>query len=104
MLLRRAAALLFLAMASLDLCGVEREVQGKHLVIVLDQSKDRIARGQTAVLTAKIKLPPGFHVYAPGIEPPYQPIALRFDSVSGATISAVRFPKAKSLRLEAIGE
>ena len=96
--------LFFLLLACAYSVAAEREIPGKHLVIAVDQSKTQVTRGEKVVLTAKIKLPPGFHVYAPGIEPPYQPIGLRFEPVAGAKISPVRFPKAKSLRLEAIGE
>jgi DsbC/DsbD-like thiol-disulfide interchange protein len=81
-----------------------REIQGKHLSVVLDQSRDSAVPGAKVTLTAQIKLPLGMHVYAPSIEPPYKPIKLTIDAPKGVKISPVRYPEGKKLRLEAIDE
>jgi DsbC/DsbD-like thiol-disulfide interchange protein len=96
--------LFLLALIAIDLGAAEREVHGKHLTVVLDQSKEQIARGETAVLTANVKLSPGMHVYAPGIEPPYLPIELKLERNASAEVSRVRYPVAKRLHLAAVDE
>lgn len=99
---RTLVALLSVAV-SIGAFAAERQVRGKHLTVVLDQSREQLPAGGSAVLTAKVQLPPDFHVYAPGVEAPYRPIVLRLDPVAGVK-TAVHFPPGKPLRLEAIGE
>ena len=84
--------------------AAEREIQGKHLSVALNQSHDSARPGAKVTLTAQIKLPPGMHVYAPAIEPPYKPIKLAIESPRGVKVSPVRYPEGKKLRLEAIDE
>lgn len=99
---RFAAALVLLSL--LPVFAAEREIQGKHLRVALDQSQDSAAPGAKVTLTAQIKLGQGMHVYAPSIEPPYKPIQLTIEPSPTMKISAVRYPEAKKLHLEAIGE
>jgi hypothetical protein len=84
--------------------AAEREIQGKHLSVALDQSRDTGAPGAKVTLTAQVRLPQGMHVYAPTIEPPYKPIKLAIESPRGVKVSPVRYPEGKKLRLEAIDE
>lgn len=95
---------LLLLFSFLPVHAAEREIQGKHLNVVLNQSRDSVAPGAKVTLTAQIKLPMGMHVYAPSIEPPYKPIKLAFESPRGVRVSGVRYPEGKKLRLEAIDE
>jgi hypothetical protein len=80
----------------------ERVIESKHLRVLLNQSRDAVAVGGTATLTAQVQLPAKMHVYAPSIEPPYKPIALTLEAPAGVKLSAVRYPQSKKLRLEAI--
>jgi DsbC/DsbD-like thiol-disulfide interchange protein len=84
--------------------AAEREIEGKHLRVALNQSRDSVPAGGKVTLTAQVKLPPGMHVYAPPIEPPYKPIKLSIDSPKGMKVSTVRYPEGKKLHLQAIGE
>lgn len=99
---RLTAALVLLSF--LPVYAAEREIQGKHLRVALDQSQDSAAPGAKVTLTAQIKLAPGMHVYAPSIEPPYRPIQLTIEPSHTMKLSAVRYPEAKKLHLDAIGE
>jgi DsbC/DsbD-like thiol-disulfide interchange protein len=101
--MRRLQSLLLL-LSLVTAYAAEREIQGKHLSVVLDQSRDSAGPGAKVTLTAQVKLPPGMHVYAPSIEPPYKPIKLTIDSPQGVKVSPVRYPEGKKLRLEAIDE
>ena len=93
-----------LAFCLLPAYAAEREIQGKHLTVALNQSRDSAAPGAKVTLTAQVKLAPGMHVYAPSIEPPYKPIQLTIEPSRSMKISAVRYPEAKKLHLEAIDE
>jgi DsbC/DsbD-like thiol-disulfide interchange protein len=95
---------LFLLFSLLPVYGAEREIQGKHLRIGLNQSQDSAAPGAKIMLTAQVKLAPGMHVYAPSIKPPYKPIQLTIEPSRSMKISAVRYPEAKKLHLDAIDE
>ena len=99
---RYLAVLLLLSL--LPVYGAEREIQGKHLRVALNQSQDSAAPGAKITLAAQIKLGPGMHVYAPSIEPPYKPIQLTIEPSRGLKVSAVRYPEAKKLHLDAIDE
>lgn len=94
--------LLFLSL--LPVYAAEREIQGKHLRVVLNQSQESAVPGAKVTLTAQVKLAPGMHVYAPPIEPPYKPIQLTIESPRSLKVSAVRYPEAKKLHLDAIDE
>jgi DsbC/DsbD-like thiol-disulfide interchange protein len=102
-MMTRALSLLLL-FSFLPVHAAEREVQGKHLSVTLNQSRDSAIPGARVTLTAQIKLPPGMHVYAPSIEPPYKPIKLTIQAPRDAKISSIRYPEGKKLHLEAIDE
>jgi len=93
-----------LALLTLVAFAGERVIESKHLRVLLGQSHDAVATGETATLTAQVQLPPKMHVYAPSIEPPYKPIVLTVEAPAGVKVSAVRYPQSKKLRLEAIDE
>lgn len=93
-----------LAFCLLPAYAAEREIQGKHLTVALNQSRDSAAPGAKVTLTAQVKLAPGMHVYAPSIEPPYKPIQLTIEPSRSMKISAVRYPEPKKLHLDAIDE
>ena len=69
MMTRFLAVLLLLS--SLSVYAAEREIQGKHLVVGLNESPDSASPGNKVTLEAQIKHTPKMHVYAPSIEPPY---------------------------------
>lgn len=93
-----------LLVLSLPVYAAEREIQGKHLRVALSQSRDAVAQGAKVTLSAQLKLATGMHVYAPRIEPPYKPIQLSIEPPQGVKVSAVRYPDAKKLHLDAIDE
>lgn len=93
-----------LVFSLLPVYAAEREIQGKHLRVGLTQSQESGGPGTKVTLTAQVKLAPGMHVYAPSIEPPYRPIRLALEPAHGVKISAVRYPEAKKLHLDAIDE
>src|SRR5262249_51764813 len=84
--------------------AAEREIEGKHLRLALTQSLDSVPAGGKVTLSAQVKLPPGMHVYAPPIEPPYRPIKLSIESPKGVKVSTVRYPEGKKLHLQAIDD
>ncbi len=93
-----------LVFSLLPVYAAEREIQGKHLRIGLNQSLESLGPGAKVTLIAQVKLAPGMHVYAPSIEPPYRPIRLALEPAHGVKISAVHYPEAKKLHLDAIDE
>jgi hypothetical protein len=54
-------------------------------------------------LGTEIELPPGVHVYSPGVKG-YKPIQLALQPVSGIELSPATYPNSKVLYLEAIQE
>ena len=94
----------FLALSLLPVYAAEREIQGKHLRVALNQSQESAAPGAKVTLSAQLRLAPGMHVYAPPIEPPYKPIQLTIEPPRTLKLSAVRYPEAKKLHLDAINE
>jgi DsbC/DsbD-like thiol-disulfide interchange protein len=102
MMSRLLSLLLLFSLVSVH--AAERELEGKHLRVALNQSRDSITPGGKVTITAQVKLPPGMHVYAPSIEPPYKPIQLTIESPAGLKVSPVRYPAPKKLHLQAIDE
>ena len=62
-----------------------------------------MAPGSRVTLGAEIELPPGVHVYSPGVKG-YKPIQLELQPRSGIELSQVTYPNSKILYLEAIQE
>ncbi|HET6930556.1 MAG TPA: protein-disulfide reductase DsbD domain-containing protein [Candidatus Acidoferrum sp.] len=62
-----------------------------------------MAPGSRVTLAAEIELPPGVHVYSPGVKG-YKPIQLELRPDSGIELSDAVYPNSKVLYLEAIQE
>jgi DsbC/DsbD-like thiol-disulfide interchange protein len=62
-----------------------------------------VAPGSRVTLSVEIELPPGVHVYSPGVKG-YKPIQLELQPRSGIELSDVSYPKSNILYLEAIQE
>jgi hypothetical protein len=71
----------------------------KHLTVSSAASSARVRSGQRIALTLDVELRPKMHVYAPGVEGGYIPIAW---TMTGA--HDVTFPPSRKLRLPAINE
>jgi len=82
---------------------VTQNVEASHLRLSLTQSDRAVAPGSRVTLVAEIELPPGVHVYSPGVKG-YKPIQLELRPNSGIEISAATYPNSKVLYLEAIQE
>jgi hypothetical protein len=70
----------------------------------LSQSAETVKPGGHIELSATVTLQPNLHVYAPGIEPPYKPIALRIEPDSKLRFATTKYPTSKKLHLAAIDE
>jgi DsbC/DsbD-like thiol-disulfide interchange protein len=62
-----------------------------------------VSPGSRFTVTAKIELPPGTHLYAPGAKG-YKPIQLTLDVPAELKLQPVRYPEAKVLYLPVIQE
>jgi len=82
---------------------VRQNVEAPHLWLSLSQSDHVVAPGSRVTLAAEIELPPGVHVYSPGVKG-YEPIQLELQARSGIELSQVIYPNSKILHLEAIQE
>ena len=82
---------------------VSQNVEAPHLLLSLAQSDRAVAPGSRVTLAAEIELPPGVHVYSPGVKG-YKPIQLELLPRSGIELSDVAYPNSKILYLEAIQE
>lgn len=82
---------------------VVRKIEAPHLQLALAQSDRTVVPGSRVTLTAEIELPPGVHVYAPGVNG-YKPIQLTLEPISGIDPSPAIYPSPKILYLEAIQE
>jgi len=78
-------------------------VEAPHLRLMLAQSDHAVAPGSRVTLTAEIELPPGVHVYSPGVAG-YKPIQLILHPSGGIEPAPVNYPRPKILYLEAIKE
>jgi hypothetical protein len=82
---------------------VNGKVEAPHLRLALTQSDLNVVPGSRVTLIAEIELPPGTHVYSPGVQG-YRPIQLELHEVSGVELAPVAYPGSKILYLEAIQE
>jgi AhpC/TSA family/Disulphide bond corrector protein DsbC len=82
---------------------VSQNVDAPHLRLSLTQSDNAVAPGSRVTLAAEIELPPGVHVYSPGVKG-YRPIQLELQPRSGIELSQVTYPNSEILYLEAIQE
>jgi hypothetical protein len=82
---------------------VTENVTTSHLQLTLAQSDRRVIPGGRVSLIADIELPPGVHVYSPGVQG-YKPIQLTLQGPPGTELQPVVYPKSQILYLEAIRE
>ncbi len=82
----------------------EKSIAAPHLALELSQSDASIAVGNRATLVATVSLPPDIHVYAPGVQGGYKPVALELEPTPGTKLRPVHYPQAKVLLLPAIQE
>jgi hypothetical protein len=82
---------------------VGQNVEAPHLRLRPAQSDSAVAPGSRVTLSVEIELPPGVHVYSPGVKG-YKPIQLELQPRSGIEFSEVSYPKSNILYLEAIQE
>jgi hypothetical protein len=82
---------------------VGQNVEAPHLRLTAAQSDLAVAPGSRVTLAAEIELPPGVHVYSPGVKG-YKPIQLVLEQHSGIEISDAIYPNPQVLYLEAIQE
>ena len=82
---------------------VTDNVQAPNLALAIEQSDRTAFPGGRITLTAEVRLPPGVHVYAPGVHG-YKPIALVMDPAPAVDLKPLNYPRAKVLYLPAIKE
>ena len=77
--------------------------EAPHLNVALEQS-DRVGvPGSRITLTAKVRLPPDVHVYAPGTKG-YKPVSLVINSAPEVELKPPVYPRAEVLFMPAINE
>ena len=82
---------------------VSQNLDAPHLRLTLEQSDREVIAGSRVSLIAEIELPPGVHVYAPGVQG-YKPIHLDLPEASGIQFAPAIYPSPQILYLEAIQE
>jgi hypothetical protein len=82
---------------------VRQNVEAPHLQLTLAQSDRTVVSGNRVTLAAEIELPPGVHVYSPGVAG-YKPIQLVLHPSGKIQLSPVNYPSPKILYLQAIKE
>jgi cytochrome c553 len=82
----------------------ERTITAPHLTVTLTQSDSAIIPGNRATLVAVVTLPPGIHVYAPGVQGGYKPTTLELEPTTGVLVRQLSYPTSRVLLLPAIGE
>jgi len=82
---------------------VRENIEAPHLQLTLTQSDRTVVSGNRITLAAEIELPPGVHVYSPGVAG-YKPIQLVLHPSGKIQLSPVNYPSSKVLYLEAIKE
>ena len=83
--------------------GTGRDVSAPYIKLRLYQSDKVVGPGSQFTVTAEVELPPGTHVYAPGVKG-YKPIQLTVYVPAELKLQPVRYPEAKMLYLPAIEE
>lgn len=82
--------------------GDERTIPALHLNLELSQSDTNVVHGNSVTLIAVVSLPPDVHVYAPGVQGGYKPIALELDPTPDAVLHRVHNPRPKIMFLPVI--
>lgn len=83
--------------------GAAGEMSGKHLRVKTVASAAAVQTGERIALIVDLELPPGVHVYAPGVEG-YIPIAWTLPDSPLYQAHPVAYPEARKMHLQAIGE
>lgn len=78
-------------------------VRTKQLTVASAASTDRVRPGQRIALTLDIDMRPRMHAYAPGAQG-YIPLDWSMSPSEALTVHAAEFPKADTLKMEAIQE
>jgi hypothetical protein len=82
-------------------------VEGKHLRVTASTSASFAVGGQKIALVLAVEMPPGIHVYAPGVQG-YKPVAWEMlpgpAGLPARLFTSVTWPPPKTLHLKAIGE
>src|SRR5262250_1171557 len=82
---------------------VSQNVEAPHLRLTLGQSDRTVVPGSRLTLTVQVELPPGVHVYSPGVKG-YKPIQLVLHPSGGIEPAPPLYPSSKILYLQAIKE
>lgn len=79
-------------------------VETPHLTVRYSASDQTVKAGSRLELMVELNLKSKFHVYAPGVQASYKPIAWTMDDSTAWRAHAIAFPASRILRLEAIDE
>lgn len=82
---------------------VSQTAEARHLRLTLLQSDRTVVPGSRLTLMVQVELPPGVHVYSPGVKG-YKPIQLVLHPPGGIEPAPAIYPSSKVLYLEAIKE
>ena len=83
---------------------VQSSAETPHLRLSVIASDAEARPGTRVALALEIELKPGIHVYAPGVEGGYIPVAWSMVETKGWRAHEVAWPPSRKLRLEAIHE
>jgi peroxiredoxin len=83
--------------------GNGREVAAPNIKLALLQSDEIVGPGSRFTVAAEISLPPGTHVYAPGVHG-YKPIQLTMEASPDFKLLPLRYPDPRVLFLPVINE
>jgi hypothetical protein len=79
-------------------------VTAPHISLTYGASDKTLSAGGTATLIMDIDLPPGMHVYAPGVQGGYIPIDWKLPESKGWVVKSALYPAWRMLNLPAIRE
>src|SRR5262250_910880 len=82
---------------------VSQSLEAPHLRLTLSQSDRTVVPGSRLTLIVDVELPPGVHVYSPGVKG-YKPIQLVLHPSGGIEPAPSIYPGSKILYLQAIKE
>ena len=83
--------------------GNSREVSAPYIKLKLFQSDEAVVPGSRFTIAAEFGLPPGTHVYAPGVKG-YKPVQLEVETSPDFRLLPLRYPRANVLFLPVIHE
>jgi AhpC/TSA family/Disulphide bond corrector protein DsbC len=83
--------------------GAGRDVPAPYIKLTLYRSDRVVGPGSRFTVSAEVDLPPGTHVYAPGVNG-YKAIQLTLNGPTELKLQPVRYPEARVLYLPAIRE